>query len=175
LFELGPCFLDGIEVGRVRRQIEQLGSGALDALAHTGYLVRTEIVHDHPIARSQRGAENMVQVSKEDFSICSRLDGHGGDHAVETHRTQDRKDFPVALRCALVNPDTAQRSGVAPGHLGRNTAFIQVNQPFRWDRPDPVEEDFAPSAVLFGVSLGGVERLFSAASPVPGPPAEIWP
>ena len=133
LFELGPGFLDGIEIRRVRWQIEQFGSGSFDAFAHAGHLVRAEVVHDHHIARSQRWAEKMFEISEENFSVRGRFDRHGGDHAPQTHRAQDRKDFPVALRRALMDTNTARRSGVAPGHLGRNTTFIQVNQPFRRD------------------------------------------
>ena len=81
LFELGPCFFDGVEIGRVRGQVEQFGSGSLDSFSHAGHLVRAEIVHDHHMARSQHGAENVIEISEENFRVCRRLDGHRGDHA----------------------------------------------------------------------------------------------
>src|ERR1700679_1654271 len=165
LFELGPGFLDGIEIGRVGWQIEQFGSGSFDAFAHAGHFVRAEVVHDHHIARSQHWAENMFEISEENFSVRGRFDRHGGDHATQTHRTQARQDFPVSLGRALVDPNPALSPGVAPGHLRRDTAFVQENQPFRRDRPKPVEEDFTPLAVFFRVSLGGVERLFFSRKP----------
>ena len=39
LFELGPGFLDGIEVRRVGRQVEHFRSGRLDPLPNAGDLV----------------------------------------------------------------------------------------------------------------------------------------
>ena len=34
-FDFGPALFDGIEVGRVRRQVEQPGPCLLDAVAHS--------------------------------------------------------------------------------------------------------------------------------------------
>ena len=41
LFHFGPGLLDGVKVGRVRRQIEQLRPAAFDELAHPLHLVGT--------------------------------------------------------------------------------------------------------------------------------------
>lgn len=87
LFELGPCFFDGIEVGRVWRQVEQLSSGSRDPLPNASHFVRAEVVHDHDIAWPQHGAEDVVQVGEEDLGVGGRLDSHGGDHAAKAHRT----------------------------------------------------------------------------------------
>src|SRR5258705_2151925 len=59
-----------------------------------------------------------------------------------------------------MHTNTARGAGITPRHLSRDTAFIQEDQLLRCGRPELVEEDFAPPAVLFGIALGGVERLF---------------
>src|ERR1039457_6122923 len=47
LFELGPSLLYGVQIGRVRWQVEQLGSCRFDSFAYSVDVVRTEIVHHH--------------------------------------------------------------------------------------------------------------------------------
>src|ERR1700679_393113 len=126
-------FLDGVEVWRVGWEIEQCCSTGCDSLAYAGDLVRAEVVHDHHIARSQCWTENVVEVSEEYLGVGCRLDGHRGDHAAQAHRTQDGKDLPAALGRGLMHPHSARRSGVAPGHLSRDAAFIQEDHPLRRD------------------------------------------
>jgi hypothetical protein len=53
---LAPQVLDRVEVGRVRRQVAQLGAGGLDRLAHSGRLVRAEVVHHDHVAGRNCGA-----------------------------------------------------------------------------------------------------------------------
>jgi len=78
LFELGPCLFDGVQVRRVRRQVEQLGSCRFNSFAHSLDLVRTEIVHDHHVANAQFRAQDLIQIGQEYLSIRGRFDGHGG-------------------------------------------------------------------------------------------------
>src|SRR5262249_19083737 len=44
-FDFGPAFFDGVEVGRISRQVEQAGTGSFDLLPHGRCFVGTEIVH----------------------------------------------------------------------------------------------------------------------------------
>ena len=50
VLDLGEGLLDGIEVGRVRRQIPEPGIGGADHLANGSGLVGAEIVHDDDVA-----------------------------------------------------------------------------------------------------------------------------
>ena len=102
---------------------------------------------------------------QEDLGVGGRLDGHGGDHAAETHRAQDGEDLPVAFGDRFGNANASGRSCITARHLGRDAAFIRIDQLLRGDTAQPIQEDFAPRAVLHGVALGGVERLFFSRSP----------
>jgi len=54
-----------IEVGAVGRQINQLGSDALDRLADPGHLVAGQIVHDDGIAWTEGRGEDLVDIGAE--------------------------------------------------------------------------------------------------------------
>src|ERR1017187_6719867 len=50
LLEFGPGLLDGVQVWRVGRQIEQLRTAGFDPLAYPSPFVRRQVVHHHHIA-----------------------------------------------------------------------------------------------------------------------------
>jgi len=102
----------------------------------------------------------MVEIGQEDIRVGSGFDGHGGDHPLQAHRSDDRKDFPVALWRGLVNTTTAQAAPAMPRHAHHDSAFIQENQPFRRNGQDALMKLGASLTVGFRVSLDGVDRLF---------------
>src|SRR5258706_1033466 len=65
----------------------------------------------------------------------------------------------------FVDAPTSNTAAIASCHRGGHTAFVQVDQPFRRDCPDALEELFATLAVYFRVPLDGVERLFFSRRP----------
>jgi hypothetical protein len=65
LFQLGPGLLDGIEVGRVGRQVQQLRAAAFQQPAHSFDLVRAQIVEDNDVARLQPWSEHLFHKSQK--------------------------------------------------------------------------------------------------------------
>lgn len=64
-FELGEDRLDRIEAGSVRRQEQQAGTGRPDGVAHGASFVRVEVVHDHDVARIERGHEILRDIGQD--------------------------------------------------------------------------------------------------------------
>ncbi len=95
LLEFAPGLFDGVEVRRVGRQVEQRSPAGLDPLAYAVDLVGAEIVHDEDMAGPQLRAQHLVEIGEEDLTVCSRLDGHGSQHAAVVHGPQDGDDLPV--------------------------------------------------------------------------------
>ena len=60
LLELGEHLLDRVQVGRVWRQVEELGLGGADRLTDDGTFVAGQVVHDHDVARSQCRHEELL-------------------------------------------------------------------------------------------------------------------
>ncbi len=57
----------------------------------------------------------------------------------------------------FVDALASETAGVEPRHRGGDTALIQINQPFRRDGLESLEELFAPLKVRFRVALDGME------------------
>ena len=157
LFELGPSLLYGVQIGRVRWQVEQLGSCRFDSFAHSVDLVRTEIVHHHHVAKPQFWAQDFIQIGEEYLPVRGRLDGHGGDHAAGTDGAQDGQHFPSTIGSGFVNARAASATCIQARHLRRDAALIEKDQPVQVDPANHLDELFAPFAVLFRVPLLGVE------------------
>jgi hypothetical protein len=125
----------------------------------------TEVVHHHNMTWFQFRAEHLFDVSQKDVAIGRLLDGHGRNHSASADGAQDGHDFPVAAGGGLVDATSSAAASPQPRHGGRNSAFIQINQPLRRDIADRLEELFAPLEIRFRVPLDGVERLFFRRSP----------
>jgi hypothetical protein len=156
-FEFAPGLFDGVEVGRVRRQVEQIGTRGVDAFANALHFVRGEVVHDDQVSGLQLRAEDRVEVGEEDLGVGGGLNRHRGDHASEAYRAQDGEDLPVAFGRAFMHPRSLQAACEAPRHLRRDAALIEEDQLLRRGLADAGKVLFAPDAVGFRVALGGVE------------------
>ena len=69
LLHLSPALLDGVEVGRVGRQVTERGPGLLDEFSDAVHFVSSEVIHDDQLAGFQLWAEDLFQISQEDVSI----------------------------------------------------------------------------------------------------------
>jgi len=87
--------------------------------------VRTEIVHDHHVAKAQFRAQDLIKIGEEYLPIRGRLNGHGGDHAACADGTNNGEDFPSAIGRSFMNARASGGTGVQACHLCRNTAFIE--------------------------------------------------
>ena len=69
LFDLAPHRFDGIEVGRIGRQIQKPGPCGLDRFAHSPDFVRGQIVQDHQVAGSQGRNQSLLHPGQKHFAI----------------------------------------------------------------------------------------------------------
>ena len=70
-FELAEGQFNGVEIGRVRRQIQQAGAAGFDEFGRAGHFVGRQVVeHDH-VAGYECGAEHLVQVSGKYVAVAA--------------------------------------------------------------------------------------------------------
>jgi hypothetical protein len=81
MLELGEELLDGVQVGRIFWQEEELGAGRTDQRSHDFSFVAAEIIYDDDIAGAECGNENVLDIISETFAI---------DGAVNKPRSFDR-------------------------------------------------------------------------------------
>ena len=74
-FEFGGGVFNRIEVGALRRQVQQRGAGSFNGLAHADALVAGEVVHDHDVAVGERRNQLLPDVGEKDFAVDGFCDG----------------------------------------------------------------------------------------------------
>jgi hypothetical protein len=76
VLEFAARQLDGIEVGRVLRQIVQCRPRFLDRILDAGDLVGCEVVHHDNVAALERGNQALLDVSAKQLSAHGPLEHH---------------------------------------------------------------------------------------------------
>lgn len=133
-------------------------------------LASGEPVWDRKDCRKNSLADNLDL--REQYHSCCNVPSRSLNQASASLVVICRRRSEMAWsRAYLVRALVERNSAVESRHRCGYTAFVQVNQPFRRDSADKLEELLAPLAVCFRVPLDGVERLFSGASPVVPPTA----
>ncbi len=103
LLHLGPALLDGVEIGRVGRQVAERSPGLLNEFSDAVHFVSSQVVHDDQLAGFQLWAKNLFQISQEDISIGGRLNGHNGHPAGNAHCSQYSQCAPVTGGNSLID------------------------------------------------------------------------
>lgn len=73
-FEGGEVMLNGVEVGRVRRQEEQRGAGGGDELRRLWQFVKGRIIEDDEMLGVEAWAQPRLQPGVEDHRIAGALE-----------------------------------------------------------------------------------------------------
>src|SRR4051794_18246572 len=79
--EFGEGVFDWVEVGTVRRQIEQRRSSSLDQRSDAWRLVARQVVHDDDVSRAHLRDENLLDVDLEGVAIDRTVEHERGDQA----------------------------------------------------------------------------------------------
>ena len=94
-FQLGERFLNGREIGGVRRQKEQATASGFDGLLDTRPLVNTQIIQNHDLSRMQAGSQNLLHVACKRGSISGAIQDEGFSYPLGRQRSDQGHVRPV--------------------------------------------------------------------------------
>ena len=126
--EFGEDHFDGVQVGRVRRQEEQMRARVADELAGGLAFVAAEIVGNHDVTGREGRDEALVDPSGEAVAADWPVEHEGGHDAVMTQPGQERQGLPVTVRDMGRQARAAQAPATGPRHVGLDPCFIQKYQ-----------------------------------------------
>ena len=165
LLDFGEDLLDRIEVGAVRREIEQPHAGVLEAIADAGDLVGGQIVGDDNAAGRHFGDQAFDQPLTEDFAGHRRIHQHRREDAVVLEPSHEGRGHPMAMGCladerlALVAPAMRSHHARGRGGLIDEHQRLEVEPGLRRLPDRPRYRDVGP------VLLTGVDCSFFKRSP----------
>src|ERR1700758_2531683 len=85
--EFAVRHLDGIEVGRIFRQVTQCRARFFDSPANAGPQMDTAVIHHDDVIASEHWNQAVFDIGEEHLSGHGTLDHHWGDHFIVTQRT----------------------------------------------------------------------------------------
>lgn len=104
VLELGEHLLDRVQVGRVWRQVEQLGLGGTDGLADSWAFVAGEVVHDDDVARCEGGHEELLDPFDKTGPVDRLIEDTRCIDAVTAQSGDEGHGAPMAIGYLGVQP-----------------------------------------------------------------------
>ena len=173
-FEFGKALLNGIEVGAVGGQIEQVRASRLDRLAHPGHFMTGQIVQDDAVARLEGGGQHLFDIGDEAGAIERPVEDGGGGQLVGAEGRNEGGGLPVAVGDLRHEAGATATAAIAPGHLRLECGLIEE------DEPGAVELSRLGAPVLPGYDdirpllCGGAQDFFLRSAPGAARPARPW-
>jgi len=158
--ELGEHLLDRIEIGRVRRQIQDAGAPGSNGLRNARDLVAGQIVGNDDVSRAERGAQELTHPGQEHLAVHGAIDDQRGCHAAVAQASNEGGGLPMSMRhrrhAALAAPSTA----IAARHVRAGCRLIQEHQPLRRQAGLRGAPLLARLLHVGPILLAGVQRFF---------------
>jgi hypothetical protein len=126
--EFGERQFDWVEVGTIRRQIDELGADAFDRFADAGDFVSGQIVHHDEVALMERRRQLLLNVAEEHVAVHRTVDHGGRCEAAQPQRADEGRRFPVAVGDSVDDALAAKGPAVHPSELGMGPAFVEKRQ-----------------------------------------------
>jgi len=124
LFDFAPQGLDGIEVGRIGREVQQPSADRFEGFPDAWDFVRRPIVQNDYLAGVQGRREPLLHPSPEHFTVQGALKKPRSTGTLQTNAGDQGAGLIVSLRDARSQSCAAQRAAPQPGHLGVGSAFV---------------------------------------------------
>ena len=160
MLELGEHLFDRVQVGRVWRQVEQLGLGGADGLADGRAFVAGEVVHDHDVAWCEGRHKELL----DPFSKAGPVDGLIEDarriDPVTAQRGDEGHGAPMAIGHLGVQPLAFGCPASERGHVGLGPRLVDEDEMPGVKSPLILAPLRAPPCDLGAELFGGKNAFF---------------
>ena len=160
VLELGEHLFDRVQVGRVWRQVEQLGLRSADCLADGGALVAGQVVHDDDVTRCQCGHEELLDPFGEACAVDRLIEHARCIDPVAAQRGDERHSPPMAIGHFGVQTLAPWCPSAQGSHVGLGPGLIDEDEPRRIKPPLILLPLGAPPCDLGAELLGGKNAFF---------------
>lgn len=129
MFEFGEHLLDGVQVGGVGRQEDQLGACLADGAAYLGPFVAAQIVHHDDIAGLKGRTQNLLHPCNHALAVDRLIEHERRIDPIVTQRGDECHRTPVTVRNLGMQPLAHRCPAAQRGHVGFGPGLINKNQP----------------------------------------------
>ena len=130
LLDLAENEFDRIEVGAVRRQIDQIRLARFNQFSNTNTFVAGEVVHDDNVARFELSNQHLFDECFEDVTVDGPIDHGGTPYSLDVQCRDQCGGLPVPVRGLVDQPLATRRASAKPGHVRLGPRFVDKDQSF---------------------------------------------
>lgn len=163
--ELGEGEFDGVEVGGVRRQVQQPRPRRLDALADTADLVSGQIVEHDRVTGPEGWDEGLFDVVAEACARHRPVEEGGGHQAAGAEAGGDGDGLLMPERDRDPTALSAWSPSITTGHLGVGGGLVEEYEAVRVEIELALEPRQARGLHVLSFLLGGVASVFLRVMP----------
>lgn len=160
VFDLGEELFDRIEVGRVFRQEDELGTGLPDGLADGFGFMGAEIVHDDDIAGDQGRHEHLLDIDLEALAVDRPVEEPRRLDPIAPERRQEGHRVPMAERSGLWQSLTSGRPAAERRHVGFGPGLVNKDEAGGINLRPELQPLAASAGNVGALALAGDQRLF---------------
>jgi hypothetical protein len=158
--ELGERLFDRVQVGTVRRQIEQLGTGRPDRSSYGRGLMAAEIVHHDDVAWPQGWDQELHHPGEETLGVDGAIqDARRGD-AITSQPSHEGERLALAVRHFGNQALTSGAAAMRTGHVRLRPGLINEDQTGRTNLTLPFLPLPPPPRDVSTVLLSGTQAFF---------------
>src|SRR5260370_28847683 len=135
-----PARLDWVQIGRVRRHVEEADLARRAGRGDARVVVRSKIVHDEHVVWAKLGEEDVLQPSDESLLVCRGEHGGERDPAGQSDRAEHGQVLSPIHRHALDEFVPALDPCMRATHREVHAGFLEQNDPFGGHPPNATQE-----------------------------------
>ena len=129
--EFAVRHLDGIEVGRIFRQVTQCRARFFDSPANAGPQMDAAVIHHDDVIASEHWNQAVFDIGEEHLSGHGTFDHHRGDHFIVTQSGHEGDRLPSSKRNGANHPDATRGSPSQSHHVRADGGLVDKHQPGR--------------------------------------------
>ena len=158
--ELGEGEFDGVHVGAVGRQVEDLGAPRGDGFVDACDLVSGEVVEHDDVAAPEGRGEHVTDVNPEGLTIHWSVEHPGCGEPREAQAGDKGHGFPMPKGRAVPAALADRRPAIKARHLGVEAGLVEEDQAMRIDEGLGRPPQLAAGRDVGPVLLGRAQSFF---------------
>jgi len=126
--EFAVGHLDGIEIGRVLRQVAERGPRLLNRFSDSRNLVGLQIIHHDNVVAPKCWSQALLDVGSEYISGHGAFDHHRCDHFVVSQAGHEGDRFPISERNTADQSDASGSPPPEADQIGADRSLVDKYQ-----------------------------------------------
>lgn len=160
-FQFGECLLDGIEIRRVRREVQKPAAVVVQGLSRLLVPMGRQIVQDDNGAGGDLRDKHFSDVDGKGGAIHGTLNDPWWNQSIRGQPGDQRLGSPTAKRCIHGQAMTPLGPATQTGQVGLHCRFINKDNAFGKGRDgrQPMLEPLSPLLSYLGATALGGSRV----------------